>query len=121
MKPLVKNAADPKQVERAGHKQRYNRKMELEDVRDILETPAGRRTFWRYLTECRVFGSVFNNSGSMTYFNEGRRDVGLKIMADITEANDEAYLLMMREAKDREFVESNENESRETKESPEGE
>lgn len=105
MKPLVKNAADPKQVEAAGIKSRYDRKCELADMREILDTGAGRRTFWRYLSECHVFGSVFNNSGSLTYFNEGRRDVGLKIMADITESNDEALLTMMREAKNREMKE----------------
>ena len=102
MKPaLVKNAADKDQVEAADRKERYTRKMELADLRSILATEHGRRFIWRYLEVCHVFGSVFNNSGSVTYFNEGRRDIGLKLLADITEANDESLIQMMRESKER--------------------
>lgn len=102
MKTMVKNAADEEQVKTAERQERYDRKKELADMRLILETDHGRRFVWRYLEACHVFGSVFNNSGSVTYFNEGRRDVGLKLMADVTEANDEALIVMMREAKERE-------------------
>lgn len=101
MKTLVKNAADKEQVESAERKERYGRKVQLADLRQILATDYGRRFIWRYLEECHVFGSVFNNSGSITYFNEGRRDVGRVLLADVTEANDEALIQMMRESKDR--------------------
>lgn len=101
MDALVKNAADPEQIEEAGLKIKYNRKTELDDIRRVLESDYGRRFIWRYLGVCRVFESSWSPSAAI-HFYEGQRDIGLKLMADITEANDEALILMMRESKKRE-------------------
>ncbi len=68
-----------------------------------METVTGRRAIKDLLDFCGVFKTSFNNSGSVTSFNEGHRNVGLKIMADIEESgSDELYLLAKREAKNRE-------------------
>lgn len=94
----VKNAADEAQVNEAAAKEKRGRARDLEDMRFILETAQGRRFIWRQLGECGVFKSSFTGN-STTFFNEGRRDVGLKLMADVMDAKPDAYLQMAEEAK----------------------
>jgi hypothetical protein len=100
-RPFVKSAADEEQVSTARRKERFDRKSELADVRSILGTAEGRRFVWRYLGLCRVFESSWSPSAAI-HFNEGQRDIGLRLLDDVTEANDESLIQMMREAKERE-------------------
>lgn len=100
-KSAVKNAADVEQVKHAKEKQVSRREREINDMAFILNTAQGRRLLWRYLEICGVFKSSFTGS-SETFYLEGQRNVGLKILADITETSPEAYMLMMKEAKNRE-------------------
>jgi hypothetical protein len=67
-------------------------------MRYILSSRQGRRFLWRYLERCGVFKTSFDGT-SRTYFNEGERNIGLKLLADVNEANIEAYVTMMKEAK----------------------
>lgn len=98
-KPYVKNAADPEQVREASGKANRGRDRELNDVRYLLSTMEGKRFIWRYLGICRLFETSFRMSAEMAYF-EGIRSVGLKMMSDITEANPQAFIDMMKEAGD---------------------
>ena len=97
MKQEVKNAANESQVEKAKTQEERERELELADLRFVVSSPQGRRLIWRLLTHCRVFNSVFNNSGSVTYYHSGMQDVGHFIQAEVIEAKKEAYLEMMRE------------------------
>jgi hypothetical protein len=97
----MKNVADKSQVKQAEYKQKRMRDIELDDVRHVLSTPNGRRYMWRYLAECGVFQTSFDGS-SRTYFREGERNIGLKILADINEAQPEAYVTMLKEAQEME-------------------
>lgn len=99
MRSVVQNASDEKQVKDASIKEKIGREREIADMQSVLATVQGRRFIWRYLEFCGIFQTSFSPSGSQTFFNEGQRTVGLKLMADITEANDEALILMMRENK----------------------
>lgn len=93
---LVRNAADPEQVKAGKREENHRVTEELEDLRQVLETGYGRRVLWGLLEWCGVFESSWAPSAAIHY-NEGRRAVGLKIMADITQADSEALLDMMRE------------------------
>jgi hypothetical protein len=97
-KPLVKNAADANQVENAKQKERSRREQELNDVRWVLSDRRGRRWFWAKLNECGVFKTSFDGS-SRTYFNEGERNVGLKLLADVNDADPKAYVTMLLESR----------------------
>lgn len=103
-RPLVRNAGDPRQVARAEEIARNRRETELADVRWLLADPRGRRFFWRYLEHCGVFRTSFTGS-SETFFREGSRNVGLALMADMNEADPEAYVQMLAEAKEAEAEE----------------
>lgn len=97
MKQEIKNAANEAQVEKAKTADEKEREQELADMRFLLGTAQGRRFVWRLLRHCRVFNSVFNNSGSVTYYHSGMQDVGHFIQAEVIEAKKEAYFEMMRE------------------------
>lgn len=101
-KPLVQNAGDPKQVNAAGLKVKFNREQELNDLRWVLSDPRGRRVIWGLMTFCKVFASVWEASARIHYMS-GQQDVGHKIMADVVEANDDSLIQMMRESKEREI------------------
>lgn len=99
MSILVKNAADPEQVQRAKEKQESLNDQRLNDIREVLNTKRGRRFFWRYLTICGVFRTS-NADQSQIFFNEGMRNIGLQLLADVNEAAPDAYLLMLRESQE---------------------
>jgi len=100
-KPLVKNAASEKQVRQAVHKEESKRDRELNDVRFILSSAQGRRFYWRLLSSSRMFETSFTGN-STTFFNEGMRNVGLIFMGDLSEADPDAYIKMMKENKTKE-------------------
>ena len=96
MTAVVQNAASARQVRKGSKKEQQLRLQELADVRWVLSTTQGRRFFWRYLSDCGVFTTSFTGN-STTFYNEGMRNVGLKLMADVQEAQPEAYLQMVKE------------------------
>jgi hypothetical protein len=95
------NTANPQEVKEQAKKQKSARDREVDDVFFLLGTPQGRRFIWRYLEQCGLFASSFHHSGSQMYFNEGQRNVGLRLLADVNEANPAAYVTMMQEAKEK--------------------
>jgi len=71
---------------------------EQADLKFVLASAQGRRILWKYLSVSGVYEQSFTGN-STTFFNEGRRSIGLLILADIMEANPESYLQMMMESK----------------------
>lgn len=98
-KAFVKNAADQGQVKSAASKVKLSRDRELSDVAIVMSTPQGRRFMWRLLSHCKTYGSVWEPSAKIHY-NAGQQDVGHFLMAEIVEANEDAYVTMAKEAKE---------------------
>lgn len=94
--PLVTNAASIKSVEAADKKGKELARQQKDDMREILNTDAGRRFLWRLLGHCRVNQSVFEPNSRMAY-NSGMQDVGHFVLGEIVAAKPEAYLQMMQE------------------------
>lgn len=95
-KDLVRNAADPKQVKKAKQKEATARDIELNDIRTILRSKEGRRFMWRLMGHCGVYKTSFTGN-SHTFFNEGQRNIGLFLNAEIGEASPEAMIEMIKE------------------------
>jgi hypothetical protein len=92
------NAGDANQVaERKTKAQRIDERRR-NGLRQIMTSSDGRAWMWNLLGECGIFRSCFTGN-STTFFNEGKREVGLPIMADLTEHFPDEYLLMAKEAK----------------------
>jgi hypothetical protein len=77
------------------------RKQELMDIDTLMSTPAGSRLIWRLLTLSGIFRSSFSSDPLIMAMNEGQRNIGLRLLSDLTEACPEKYLNMMRTAKAR--------------------
>lgn len=78
--------------------QRHERTKEVEDFNWIMGDARGRRFVWRLLEKAGVYRSSFTGN-STTFFNEGMRNIGLMIVAEIHELTPEAYALMLKENK----------------------
>ncbi len=101
---FVKNASDPKQVEAGELKEEEKEALETRDLLTVLGTPEGRRVLWGILERCGVYKTSFTGN-SETFFNEGKRSIGLELISKIGTASDDALFTMMKEAKDREIIE----------------
>ena len=88
---------DPKKVKRKEIEERLERRQELADVAWVLSTEPGRRFYWRVMNKCGLFKSSFTGNNT-TFFNEGERNIGLLLMADLNAAHPEAYLQMLKES-----------------------
>lgn len=98
-KPLVKNAADESQVKGAVQKKQLIDEKKNNDLKFILSSEQGRRYIWRQLSSCGVFQSSFRTSAEI-YYLEGRRSIGLQLLAEVMECDPEAYIKMSKTNKD---------------------
>ncbi len=77
-----------------------DRELQIADLRKVLSTREGRRFVWRYIGLCGVFKNPHGVDTNQTSFYCGQQAIGQTLLADVTETNDEALLMMMREARD---------------------
>lgn len=96
-KTYVKNASDAKQVKEARELEKRDDSQQIDDLKKILKSEYGKRFIWKLLGDCGVFRTSFDTSGSIVYFNEGKRVVGLNLLSQIQEALPEALLDMMKQ------------------------
>lgn len=111
MKPLVRNAADEGQVNNAKIKKQLLDDRNHNDLKFILDSEQGRRFLWRILGNCGVFKTSFVTSSEI-YFNEGKRSIGLQILAEIMDCDPNAYLKMITNKDDKDDRNTNVNGSR---------
>ncbi|MBK8772248.1 MAG: endopeptidase [Rhizobiales bacterium] len=75
-----------------------DRKNETEDIRWLMSGPRGRRIAYRFLERAGIWQSSFTGN-SETFFREGRRDMGLQLLASINTTCPDAYAKMIEEAR----------------------
>lgn len=98
---LVRNAADPEQVKRAGRKVRDREALLMAALKETLRYESGRLVLSELLDRAGLYATSLDSSGSMVYFKEGRRNFGLEIRAACESADEEATDLMDRERRAR--------------------
>jgi len=80
-------------------------KVEADDIADaigyVLDRPYGRAFVWGILEQCRVFGASFTGEPLTTAFNEGKRHIGIKLLADVLQAKPDAMAQMQNEHAER--------------------
>lgn len=95
---------DKEKVDRKELKWRVGRRRELEDIAFVLSTPEGRRFYWRIMEKCGLHRSSFGQGSTNTIcFNEGERNIGLLLLADLEEADPQAYVKCLSESKTEEI------------------
>lgn len=95
--PLVRNAANPRQVNWARRREAERDEIFIGSLAAVMATAEGRRVFGELLDRAGLYRSSYDHNGSTTYFNEGRRNFGLEIQASIVQAGEDLYELMERE------------------------
>ncbi len=91
------NPHDPEQVAQAEKRANAKAMQADNDLKFLLSSKQGRRFLWKQLEFCRVFSTSFTGN-SQTFFNEGMRNVGLKLFNDILRAEPESFAVMQRES-----------------------
>lgn len=71
-----------------------------DDMRVLLSSPAGRRLFWRVLTQSGLYSSSYAESPTATAYNEGRRSLGLALMQEAQRVDPARYAMALREQLD---------------------
>jgi hypothetical protein len=93
-----RNAADEEKIREEKTRQKLRQDNEDNDLRFLLATDQGRRFIWKLLEMCGVFKSSFTGS-SETFFLEGQRNIGLKLLSDIMRVDPDSYLKMVKSNK----------------------
>ena len=98
---LVRNAADPKQVHRAGQREKDREARLRSNLASSLQYPEARYVFAELLDRAGLYATVFDHSGSVMNFKEGRRSFGLEIRALLEAASETLTDQMDRERRSR--------------------
>ncbi|MGB0752444.1 MAG: hypothetical protein ACPGQI_10830 [Gammaproteobacteria bacterium] len=88
---------DEKQVGRAQSRHRKRRQVELDDLKQVLNTPSGRRFITRLLDQTGLLASDMFTGNSTTFYNLGKRDVGLWVYNEIMKAKPESMIEIMND------------------------
>lgn len=88
---------DEKQVGRAQSRHRKRRQVELDDLKQVLSTPSGRRFITRLLDQTGLLASDMFTGNSTTFYNLGKRDVGLWVYNEMMKAKPESMIEIMND------------------------
>ena len=91
------DAGNRRHVERAAKVAKSAGRQRDQAIRWLMDDLRGRRFVWSLLGQAGVFRSSMASSAELTAFNEGRRDIGLALLADVTRLSPENYALMQSE------------------------
>ena len=94
------DAGDEVQVKKRKTKSKIKKEQDKEDLHNILLSAGGRRFVWKLLEACGVYKISFTGN-SHTFFNEGKRQIGLGLIEEIFDASPNAYTEMRLEAANR--------------------
>ena len=106
------DAGDRRHVERREKTAKTARLERNEDFRWLMGQQRGRRFVWELLAKAGLFRSSLGTSPELTAFNEGRRDLGLAVLADLMRLCPEQYARMQAEAISKQPVSNGENDDR---------
>lgn len=92
--PLYYDPAAMKDRDETALDRSVRRRREIGDFRKVLETPEGRRLLWRVVSETGVYNESFVPDSNITAFKEGKRNIGLLLIAEINIANPTKFAQM---------------------------
>ncbi len=93
------DTGDISQVQKKKTKAQLRRMQENDWLKDILSKEGGRDFIWRLLIQCGVYHTSFTGDAPHTFFNEGKRQIGLWLLTEIDAADNRSILLIHEEHK----------------------
>lgn len=94
------DAGNPDHVARREKIARARQRRADDDLAWLMAEAAGRRFVWAVLTRAGLYRSSLAATPELTAFNEGRRDGGLCLLADLIRVCPALYARMQSEAHD---------------------
>jgi hypothetical protein len=94
------DASDARQVQARRKRQRLLDRRADAAFAQFMASADGRLWLWRKLGTCGVFHSTWDPHAGRMSFNEGRRDIGLQLLADVTRICPDQYAQMQKENAD---------------------
>jgi hypothetical protein len=91
------DASDPKQVKKREAAQAFRESEQRKVLKELLDKPAGRAWLWDLLVLAHVFETSFSENPHRMAWNEGERNLGLRLLTQITTVSPDAFVQMMRE------------------------
>jgi len=88
------DAGDEVQVKQRTTKAQRIRDKQKKDLREVLDTEAGKRLLWRVLGECGIHRDPFSTNALTMASNVGAQRVGRFIECEIAEVCPEKFLEM---------------------------
>ena len=70
---------------------------ELQALGRFMGEPAGRRWMYQLMSECNVWTTAGVSNALSLAFREGARFAGLRLQAEVMQANHDMYLKMLKE------------------------
>jgi hypothetical protein len=96
----VTNAASERQIKRSKEREARDFLTRKMITKMLMGTPDGRRWIWLQLGECGIYHTSFDPGPGGTArmnFSEGKRSLGLSLLADVTRFCPSDYITMQRE------------------------
>lgn len=94
----IVDVGDDAQVADKKNKLKFKRDTELLQLKAILRSKGGRAFLWRVIGECGIFSIGLPPTEEHLAHAKGKRDMGVWLINEIINADQNAYLLMQAEA-----------------------
>lgn len=91
------DVGNPEHVAREKRRAKSRDQQLKTDIMDVLSTPAGRRVVWHILSHCEPM-AINQRLDNSVWLLEGRREVGLWLISELTRADSRAYIRLMDQA-----------------------
>jgi hypothetical protein len=95
--PVAFNANDPEQVQKRQIESLRREKESREVLVTLLSSRAGRAWMYELLDACHIYRTSFRSDAMEMSFAEGERNIGLRLLSQITATAPDALLLMLSE------------------------
>lgn len=95
------NASNRKSIRAAEKAARIRDRERREIITQIMVSSPGRAWLWDRLSECNIFSTTHTADPYASAFQEGRRSVGLSLLADIMAYCPDQFIQAMREQNER--------------------
>ncbi len=97
-KPLVRNAADPRQVREAKDTAAFRALEAQREIVVVMSSREGRSFLWRLLGMCHTYENVFSSDALVMARNAGEQNLGHRVLAELGTASPALLLRMQTEA-----------------------
>ena len=99
----VYDSSNVKQVSKKNREDRQKQRIRDDGFKEIVASPLGRAWVWNLLSEANVFSSTFSLEPAAYGLNEGKRSMGLMVIADIQRLCPEMLTTMIRENQEKAY------------------